>query len=59
MEEHQVRPDGLAQQRVHPHGGLVQDQQLRVVHQRYGEGDSALLTTAGEEELLFNICTID
>lgn len=36
-DAHEVRPDGLAQQRVHAHRGLVQDQQLGVVHQRHRE----------------------
>lgn len=48
-DAHQMRPDGLPQQRIHAHRRLVQDQQLRVVHESHGEGNSSLLTTAVEE----------
>lgn len=42
-DAHEVGPDGLAEQRVHAHRGLVQDQQLWVVHEGHGEWHSPLL----------------
>lgn len=43
---HQVVPYGLPQQGIHSHGWLIEDQQLRVVHEGHCERHSTLLTTA-------------
>lgn len=50
-DAHQVGPDGLAEQRVHAHRRLVQDQELGVVHEGHRERDTTLLTSTGEERL--------
>lgn len=43
---HQVIPNALTQQWIHAHGRLVQNEQLRIVHQGNSEAHTTLLTTA-------------
>lgn len=43
---HQVIPNTLTQQRIHSDRRFVQNEQLRIVHQRHGKWDTSLLATA-------------